>query len=736
MSDDWDDDDQEELKPLKPFRPAIPRAGHDDRPRPRPRPSAAEQEPARVGGTGGGGPRLPHRPTGGPADGGHGPEPGGWTPPRQALFAAIGGVALIVVILLVSSCGAGDDERDAEQAVVDQFLSAFASRDYQAMFDSIDTDAQRVYPVKRFAGLNRDAYRLATGESIETGGSTRDGNEFVAPISIRTKLFGTIEGDLRLRVLGSGNDARIAWSRSLAFPGLRTGERLTRQAQIPTRGTIMFRDGKTPIAQGRDRRSSAPADVVKEIRGAMGPIPESDRAAYQAKGIPANTQVGVSGLERLLNDDLVGTPGLTLKAGDRVLGRQKAIPPKTVVSSVSLPVMEAAVQAQASAPSGGGLTAIDTRTGEVLAFSGDAWQEASAPGSTMKIITAAAALKEGSTTTDEQFPVATSALGIRNADGESCGGTLVEAFAQSCNSVFAPLAVKVGSTPFVKMAEAFGFNRTPPVDGAVRSRIPDDLDDADLALSGIGQSSVRATPLQVAMMATTVATGGDQPVLTFRRTDAEAKVRNVIDTSVASDLLTMMEAVVSDGTGTSAQIPDVTVAGKTGTAEIGTCRSEGPSGGGGTGGTDGTTTRDGASTDGAAYRGRRGALLRPAGLTLAQGTTTDGGADPDALDDPPTTSTDDADPTTTDDTTTEETPPDDSFTDPVDPTTTAPPDTSTTICDPNDSSDTDAWMAAFAPSSGGERDPVAVGVLRRGDGQGGATAAPVARAVLQAALKK
>ncbi|MEV4419680.1 penicillin-binding transpeptidase domain-containing protein, partial [Patulibacter sp. NPDC049589] len=701
----WDDaDDTEELRPLKPFRPVIPRAGHSsDRGRSRQRPTGPVRDPDGPRGPygGGGGPREPRRPTGGPGGEPDDEGPTGFTPSRQLLLAAVGGIALVLVILLVSSCHSGDSDRDAEQGVVDRFLAAYATRSYEDMFATIDTDAQRVYPIKRFAGLNRDASRLATATSIQVGTTTRTGNEFVAPVTVETKLFGTIASEMRLRIVGSGDDARVAWSRNLTFPGLGTGEQLSRASVVPPRGTILFRDGTTPIAKGAARTSTAPEDVVKEIRGSLGPIPDTDKRRYQDLGIPSTTQVGVSGLERLLNDDLIGRPGLTLKAGDRVIGRQKAKQAKAVVSSISLPMMQAAVEAQASAPSGGGLTALDTRTGEVLAFSGDAWKDARAPGSTMKIITAAAALAENSATTDTDYPYATSALGIQNADGESCGGTLVQAFAKSCNSVFAPLAIEVGSTPFVRTAEAFGFNRDAPVPGAARSTLPDDLDDTGLALSGIGQADVRATPLEVAMMAATVATGGEQPALTFRRTDAEAKTRKVIDSGVASDLLEMMEAVITEGTGTAAQISGETVAGKTGTAEVRTTQGAACTAGGAK-----DRSADGASDDGAAYRGRPGELLRPASVTLAQGTTTDGGTDPDGVDDDPSLD----DPATTDDTTpTEPTTTDDTTpSTPSTPTTPATPDDAPTICDPSDSTDTDAWMSAFAPATGGDRSPVAV----------------------------
>src|SRR4029079_4729569 len=84
------------------------------------------------------------------------------------------------------------------------------------------------------------------------------------------------------------------------------------------------------------------------------------------------------------------------------------------------------------------------------------------PGSTFKIVTASAALQHGQATPSTTFPVRTSATlsgtQLRNAGGESCGGTLTEAFIESCNSVFAPLGAKVGARRLVAAAKAVGFH--------------------------------------------------------------------------------------------------------------------------------------------------------------------------------------------------------------------------------------------------------------------------------------
>ena len=158
---------------------------------------------------------------------------------------------------------------------------------------------------------------------------------------------------------------------------------------------------------------------------------------------------------------------------------------------------------------------LDPRTGQVRALAGIAFSAPQPPGSTFKIITLAAALSAHVAKPSTPFPVASYALidGVKlaNANGESCGGSVAEGFVQSCNSVYAPLGVRVGSKRLVAMAERFGWNSRPAFAGAKASTIPSaDQVGSKLALgsSAIGQGKVLATPLQMAMVAQAIAEKG------------------------------------------------------------------------------------------------------------------------------------------------------------------------------------------------------------------------------------
>jgi peptidoglycan glycosyltransferase len=209
------------------------------------------------------------------------------------------------------------------------------------------------------------------------------------------------------------------------------------------------------------------------------------------------------------------------------------------------------------------------------------------PGSTFKVITAAAALENG-VTMDDRLPSPTvydvpqTSADIRNFGGSSCGAptlTLTEALEISCNTTFAALGVRVGDEKLAAEAEKFGLNAPSPYQlPAATSVIPTNQDVPATAQSAIGQRDVRVSPLQMATVAATIANGGQRmgPFVARQVVSDRGQVvkrfegedfGQVIPEEVAGNLRQMMLGVVQSGTGTAAQIPEVEVAGKTGTAQ-------------------------------------------------------------------------------------------------------------------------------------------------------------------------
>jgi cell division protein FtsI/penicillin-binding protein 2 len=387
---------------------------------------------------------------------------------------------------------------------------------------------------------------------------------------VRTALFGVLRATLGVPLIGSGSSARVRFSPRLVFPGLEPGESLSRNVTLAPRAPIFARDG-TPLAQGPARSSPIP-DVASHISGALGPIPPAQAATFAAAGYPPDARVGLSGLERVFERRLAGTPGGTLLAGSRTLARTAPTTGLPVTTTIDLAIERATVAAMAGRYAG--IAVMNPRNGELLALAGVAFSALQPPGSTMKIITATGALEAGIVKLSDQFPVLTGypleGFTIQNANGESCGGTFIQAFANSCNSVFAPLGAKLGAARFVNVAERFGFNEQPSIPGAAMSTIPkaNEIGDAlAVGSSAIGQDRVQATALEMTETAATIAMGGRRPLPTLLLHQKPRFIR-VTSARVAHLVQRLMVAVVAFGTGTVAQIAGVKVAGKTGTAEL------------------------------------------------------------------------------------------------------------------------------------------------------------------------
>ena len=217
-------------------------------------------------------------------------------------------------------------------------------------------------------------------------------------------------------------------------------------------------------------------------------------------------------------------------------------------------------------------------------------QEIYPPGSTFKLVTAAAALSSGQYTPDTKVKGGTkldlpqTSTDLVNENGSNCGGdpiTLTQALEVSCNVSFGDIGLRLGDDALRAQAEKFGFDQTylNDIGGQVKSHFPENPDEPQTALSAIGQFDVAATPLQMAMVAAGIANNGtvmrpyvvdevQAPDLSLLdKTRPEAFRSNAVSSSVARDLTQMMIEVVDNGTGTTAQIPGIKVAGKTGTAQ-------------------------------------------------------------------------------------------------------------------------------------------------------------------------
>lgn len=388
------------------------------------------------------------------------------------------------------------------------------------------------------------------------------------------------------------------------------------------RGSILAADGTTVLASSR----KSPGDLRFQRRYPHGELYAHETGFY-------SFVFGRTELEQAFNDFLAGDAPELLQQTftDLILGRPKQ--GATIVTTLVPEIQEAASAAAAAEAGDVAIAAIDPATGDVLALVSeptydpnllasqdpkvvrDSWDvlnedpdkpllsrasdELFPPGSTFKLVTASAALENGfgpdslwPNPNELDLPLTDAT--IENFGGSTCSGgsqiTLADALRQSCNVVFGAVGLELGAEALAEQAREYGFTAEAgedlvPFDIPWTSGVfpaPETFAEREpaVAISAIGQQDVAANPLQMALVAAAIGNGGVemQPRLVTEARDPTGQViaefapqefSQPLSAANAAALTQMMVGVVESGTGTAAQIPGVTVAGKTGTAQHG-----------------------------------------------------------------------------------------------------------------------------------------------------------------------
>jgi peptidoglycan glycosyltransferase len=388
---------------------------------------------------------------------------------------------------------------------------------------------------------------------------------------------------------------------------------LIEEQTIP-RGLIFANDGKTRIAVNHSERRGDARVFIRD---------------YPQRGLFAHPigysfiQNGRRGLEASRNDDLAGKRNEFESIFAGLEGRDRE--GEDVVTNLDVDGTNAAVAGLAGRK--GAVVAIEPQTGKVRvmvsipeydpnripqdfqALDTDpnkptlnrTTQELYPPGSTFKVVTAAAALDTGAVTPDTiidgSSPRTVSGQPLFNSGGENFGPiSLTTALTNSVNTVFAQVGEKIGRSTLVEYMKRFGFFADPQLDYPSNQMVPSGIrrngreyvqEGFDVGRVAIGQGglegAIEASPLQMAEVAAAIANKGRlmKPQLTDRIVAKDGRVTKRIEPDLqsevmkpetAAELTEMMGRVVEEGTGQEVRLEGVNVAGKTGTAEIGANR--------------------------------------------------------------------------------------------------------------------------------------------------------------------
>ena len=373
------------------------------------------------------------------------------------------------------------------------------------------------------------------------------------------------------------------------------------------RGTIRSADGRVlarsvKIDKERYRRTYPTKDMFAQAIG----------YSY--------TSLGRSGLEQYRNDPLTGRRTELIGAIDSLLNKRNQ--GDSVRTTLDTKAQQAAINGLAGRK--GAVVALEPNTGKVLVMvsspsydpnnldKGEKFKRLAAdnansplvnrttqagypPGSTMKAVTATAAIDSGKFSPDSMVSGKNgkkiSGVPLNNFGGEDFGNiTLTDALTNSVNTVWAEVGEKLGINTMAKYMLRYGFYKQPPIDlpadQLLRSgerengrRLRPRSRKIDVGRMAICQDKLLVTPLQMAEVAATIANGGVrmEPRLTEKIVDPDGRTQDqiqpkqaerVMSPDTARKLTAMMKQVVKEGTGTAAALQGVELAGKTGTAEI------------------------------------------------------------------------------------------------------------------------------------------------------------------------
>jgi cell division protein FtsI/penicillin-binding protein 2 len=340
---------------------------------------------------------------------------------------------------------------------------------------------------------------------------------------------------------------------------------------------IQFAAGKLPLAPTRE--------FARALIGTVGPITEEQ---LEKLGEPygVGDQVGQFGLQAVFERELAGTPmgrvvirdaqGVAVQTLHEV-GGERGTPLRT---TLDLRVQQAAERALGNLSGKAALVAAEPSSGNLLAVANrpveDTFDRALEgqypPGSTFKVVTTAALLESGlelGDTVDCPRQIAVGGRSFRNFEGSAQGAVPFRLdFTESCNTAFVSLADRLDRDALGEKAEDFGLGREYelPV-AAFGGSVPEPRNAAEQAASMIGQGRILASPLGMAGVAGTVATGRWQQPRLISSDPSDAGVE--LPSATVERLRSLMRAVVTSGTGTALSATSGKVAGKTGTAEYG-----------------------------------------------------------------------------------------------------------------------------------------------------------------------
>ena len=513
-------------------------------------------------------------------------------------------LAVACVAVLAASCtGEAEPEVPSPEDAAAVFVDAWNERDAAVMTAALSDPAVSERKLERFfdrtpgEGLDFEVELgdvsfeepAATDDAQSPGAGVTGSAEYSISYSAEgARIERALEGSLEMD-FSFGEGWTVAWDEAAMWPGHEEASGLRVTRAWPRRAAILDRRGRTLAAGAASKRRYPFGAAAGSTVGHIGAL--SREQAAESDRYDKGDLAGASGMEQAFDERLAGTPGMRLEVVEgreplATLVRVGPEPGRPVKTTLDMRIQEAAAGAYGGTT--GGAIVLDPSTGDVLAVVSSAELNPAnyvgatdvqpfnralsglyPPGSSLKVMTGAAALETGVVDLGTRLTGPAEYKGVRNFESGEFGTLdFATALKFSVNTAFAQIAEDLGAARLTRYARSFGFNRPPEMAlGAATSSFPKPEDEGDLMWGSIGQAQVLATPLQMSTVAATIANGGRrmEPRISMH---VKPSGERVVTRKTAATMTRLMENVVEGGTGVAARIPGVRVAGKTGTAEV------------------------------------------------------------------------------------------------------------------------------------------------------------------------
>ena len=540
-------------------------------------------------------------------------------------------IGIIVIILLIASVVAwyiiSNIDKNTPEEVFSAYMDCLKNKDYEGMYMLVSDSTKSSTDKDTYIARNKNIYEGIEATNIEVSNIVYNKENKTINYDM---TFDTLAGEIKMSNVAtfSRQDDKkyyLNWSSNLIFPDLKEEYKIRVYSNSGDRGEILDRNGKVLATTNEEGVREYPyGEIAAHLVGYIRGISEEELSAHKGEGYTASSLIGKTGLEAAFEDRLRGKNGTGIYMVDenesviKTIAETEMEDGENIKTTIDIELQKD-IYKELDGDNGFSI-AMNPKTGEVLAmvstpsfdsnkfitgFSDEEWntlssdkntpmfsryESTSAPGSSFKPITGAIGLTTNSFTANEDFGSSGTSWQKDSSWGDykittlttySGSANLKNALIYSDNIYFAKAALKIGDTTFAKQLTNIGFGKSLefPISMSTSQFGNNNKfeSEVDLADSGYGQGKVLVNPLHVASIYSAFVNNGDmiKPRIEYSE-DTEYLVENAFTKDSASEIKNDLIQVVenSNGTGHEAKITGVTIAGKTGTAELKASKEE------------------------------------------------------------------------------------------------------------------------------------------------------------------